>query len=68
MCVQGVYIVRQNPQDKKWYVLGSIKDKKDKKIYFMPVSIGYDSRFKACVYKDLQPRVDEDAKNCLKDI
>ena len=51
------YVVKQNPSDKLWYVLGNVGK------YFMPVSSGYKSKAQADAYAKKQPKADAAAKN-----
>lgn len=62
------YIVRKNPNDDLWYVLGSIVDRTGNKKFFIPVSEGYKAKIQAMRHKDIQPRIDADAKRCLNTI
>lgn len=51
-----VYKVAQNPDDKLWYVLGSVGK------HWMPVSDGFKSKKEAEKYAKIQPKVDKLAK------
>ena len=58
------YIVAKNPNDKLWYALGRI-GKKEKKVYYMPVSKGYKSKADAEKYANDMPKVDADARGLV---
>jgi hypothetical protein len=58
------YIVKQNPNDKLWYVLGDIDA--GSKTYWMPVSQGFKSKAQADAYAKKQPMADKAAKKELQ--
>lgn len=60
------YIVKQNPDSNLWYCLGAIKAKK--KVYYIPVSVGYIKRASAVSFRDAQPLADKDAIRCIDEI
>ena len=59
------YTVAKNPNDGKWYVLGSTGRGKSGKTYYMPVSTGFKSRGEAEKWAKKQPLADREAKSLM---
>jgi hypothetical protein len=56
------YMIRKNPEDKLWYVLGKIRAQKP---YWMVVSNGYKHKTDAAKWMSRQPFADADAIRSL---
>ena len=59
------YTVAKNPNDGKWYVLGSTGRGKSGKTYYMPVSSGFKSKKDAEKWAKKQPLADREAKGLM---
>ena len=59
------YTVAKNPNDGKWYVLGSTGKGKSGKTYYMPVSTGFKSKGEADKWAKKQPLADREAKGLI---
>lgn len=61
------YSAAQNPNDKKWYVIGFCGRNRNGKALWMPVSSGFKSKTEAESLIPRQRMADRDAFSCIGD-